>query len=156
MEPSIPDYPPLLAIDPGKEKCGVAIVTLQRKVLEKEITPLSILHLRVSYFIGKYGITTIVLGDRTGARDTRALLRASGFNIEITYVNEHRSSELGRVRFLKDHPARGWHCLLPLSMRSPDCPYDDYVAVILAERYLDGSRSTRLRQGEPRRVKKQF
>ncbi len=151
MEPVLSDHPPLLAIDPGKEKCGIAVVTVQRKVLEKEIVALADLHLRISYFIGKYGITTIVLGDRTGARETRELLRGGGLNIEIIFVNEDRSSELGRVRYLQANPPRGWHRLLPLSMRCPNCAYDDYVAVILAERYLDGTRSTRQRHGEQRR-----
>ncbi len=147
------DDPPLLAIDPGTEKCGVAIVTAQRKILEQEITPLASLHLRVGHFIGKYGITTVILGDRTGAREARDLLRASGFNIEIIFVNEDRTSELGRKRFLIANPPKGWKRLLPIGLRCPNRPYDDYVAVILAERYLDGSRSTRLRSVEKRRGK---
>ena len=49
------------------------------------------------------------------------------------------------MRFLRAHPERGWKRLLPPGLRSPDRPYDDFVAVILAERYLDGQRSTRIR-----------
>lgn len=138
--------PPLLAIDPGKEKCGIAIVTHQRAILAQEIAPLIALPLRIAHFIGKYGITTIVVGDRTGARETRDLIRGAGFNLEIVFVNEDRSSELGRRRFLLANPPKGWKKLLPMGLRSPERPYDDYVAVILAERYLDGSRSTRIRR----------
>lgn len=150
----VSEQSPLLAIDPGTEKCGIAIVTRQRSVLEQEIAPLAGLSARVSHFLGKYSITTVVLGDRTGARETRDLLRAGGFSIEIIFVNEDRSSELGRVRYLQAHPPRGWHRLLPLGMRCPECAYDDYVAAILAERYLDGSRSTRLRPVDDRREKR--
>ncbi|OPZ81680.1 MAG: hypothetical protein BWY76_02950 [bacterium ADurb.Bin429] len=139
--------PPLLAIDPGRDKCGVAVVTVGREVLVQEIVGVDALHHRVAHFIGRYGVKLIVLGDRTGAREVRELLRRSGFQQEIAFVDEHRSSELGRERYLKAHPARGWGSLLPIGLRVPDRPYDDYVAVILAERYLDGQASTRLRRG---------
>ncbi|HKM17981.1 MAG TPA: pre-16S rRNA-processing nuclease YqgF, partial [Limnochordia bacterium] len=36
------------------------------------------------------------------------------------------------------HPPRGWRRLLPVSLQTPPVPIDDYVAVILAQRYLDG------------------
>jgi len=136
---------PLLAIDPGREKCGVAVVTYTREVLEREIVPTESLSIRVAYFVGRYGIDDIVLGDRTGAKAVRDALRQTGFRLPISFVDEHKSSELGRTRYLQDHPPTGWQRLLPIGLREPDAPYDDYVAVILAERFLDGSRSTRIR-----------
>ena len=36
------------------------------------------------------------------------------------------------------NPPRGWRRLLPVSMQMPPEPYDDYVAVILAQRFLRG------------------
>ena len=146
MESILSISPPLLAIDPGREKCGVAVVTHQRIALAQEITQTATLTMRIAYYVGKYGITTIVLGDRTGAREARDLIRAAGFNLEIVFVNEDRSSEFGRRRFLQANPPGGWKKLLPIGLRSPERPYDDYVAVILAERYLDGLRSTRIRR----------
>ncbi|MHB9130949.1 MAG: pre-16S rRNA-processing nuclease YqgF [Armatimonadota bacterium] len=143
--------PPLLAVDPGREKCGVAVVTYTREVLEKEIIDTASLPLRIAYHVGRYGIDTVVLGDRTGSREVRDSLRAAGMRLEIIFVDEHRSSELGRRRFLLSNKAKGWEKLLPIGMRTPNKPYDDYVAVILAERYLDGSRSTRMRRTHTRR-----
>lgn len=142
--------PPLLAVDPGREKCGVAIVTYARDVLEREIVSTPELPLRIAYYVGRYGVQVLVMGDRTGGREARDALRKSGFQLEITFVDEDRSSELGRRRYLLDHPPSGWQRLLPLGMREPDRAYDDYVAVILAERYLDGSRSTRIRRSRQR------
>lgn len=139
------DRPPLLAIDPGRDKCGLAVVTLDRRVLEREITPLRELPLRIAHLLGRYGVQTTVVGDRTGAREVRDLIRQHGFPLEIAFVDEDRSSELGRRRYLLDHPGRGLARFLPISLRCPNCPYDDYVAVILAERYLAGTRSTRIR-----------
>ena len=146
METYLLAQPPLLAVDPGLEKCGVAVVTYTREVLEREIIATAALPLRVAYHVGRYGIALIALGDRTGARQVRDALRQAGFQFEIVFVNEHRSSELGRRRYLMEHPGAGLLRFLPLGLRSPDAPYDDYVAVVLAERFLDGSRSTRLRR----------
>ena len=144
------EHPPLLAIDPGREKCGLAVVSYTRQVFEQEIIPIADLPFRLAYHIGRYGITLVVIGDRTGARDTREMLRLAGFQLEIAFVDEDRSSELGRKRYLLDHRGVGLARFLPVSMRVPDQPYDDYVAVILAERYLDGSRSTRIRRSRSR------
>lgn len=140
------DRPPILAVDPGREKCGVAVVTLARAVLEKEIISTPDLPMRVAYHVGRYGIEMIVMGDRTGAKDVRSSLRQAGFQLEISFVDEDRSSEFGRRRYLLDHPGHGFSRFLPVGLRTPDHPFDDYVAVILAERYLDGSRSTRIRR----------
>ena len=121
------------------------MVTYQRAILAQEIVPTTALPRRVAHYIGRYGVLTLIMGDRTGAKEMQALLRQAGLSLEIVFVDEDRSSELGRRRFLLAHPGRGWQRLLPLGLRTPDRPYDDFVAVILAERYLDGSRSTRLR-----------
>ena len=139
---------PLLAVDPGREKCGLAVVTRTAEVLAQEIVSVAELPLRVARFIGRYGIEVIVLGDRTGARDVRQRLRQAGLLLEITLVDEHRSSELGRRRYLQVNRGKGWQRFLPIGLREPDRPYDDYVAVILAERYLAGTRSTRRRKVE--------
>lgn len=150
MGNAVNERPPLLAVDPGREKCGVAVVTPGRETLEREIISTAELPLRVAYHVGRYGIETIVLGDRTGARAVRDALRQAGFLLEIAFVDEDHSSELGRRRYLQEHRGSGLSRLLPTGLRSPDRPYDDYVAIILAERYLDGSRSTRLRRSRGR------
>ncbi len=151
--PTNDDKAPLLAIDPGREKCGLAVVGYDRKIHHREIVETQKLPLRVAHFVGRFGIGLIVLGDRTTAQETRETLRRSGFRLEIIYVDEDRSSEMGRRRYLLDHPGEGWQRWLPVGLRSPDQAYDDYVAVILAERYLDGQRSTR-RVRQRRKTKK--
>lgn len=137
------DETPLLTVDPGREKCGLAVVTTHREVLERDIVETPDLVERLARLIAQYGCTTVVLGDRTYARETAALLRDGGIGLEIVFVDEDHSSEEGRERFLRVTPARGWQRLLPLGLRTPNRPYDDFVAIILAERFLDGRRSTR-------------
>ena len=77
----------------------------------------------------------ILIGAGTGSRGTLSLLQALGLSIPLQTVEERHTSEAARKRYLAEHPARGLHRLLPPGMRTPSEPYDDYVAIILAERW---------------------
>lgn len=141
------ELPPIIAIDPGREKCGLAVVTRSGEVITREIILLNDLIIRISYHLGRYGVRNIVLGDRTGSRNVRELIRSAGITNDVAFVDEDRSSEIARKRYLMEHPGKGIARLLPIGLRTPDEPIDDYVAVILAERYLAGWGSTRRRKG---------
>lgn len=136
---------PLVAIDPGREKCGVAVVSAKHEVLLQEIISTEKLLSRLAEHVGHFGIKIVVIGDRTGAKEIQAVLANSGMKLGVIFVDEDHSSELGRKRYLLAHRGRGLARFLPIGLRSPDKAYDDYVAVIIAERYFAGIRSTRIR-----------
>ena len=137
MSPAEQTPGPILAIDPGKDKCGVAVVTREGKVLHREIVASSEIAEAASRLIGEHSVTQLLVGDRTAAKQVcRALAARVGLAPRL--VDEHRSSEQARRRFLQENPPRGWHRLLPITLLTPDRPYDDYVAVLLAERFLAG------------------
>jgi len=123
----------ILAIDPGHQKCGVAVVNEEGIPLTQKVIAFEELRTTVEQLIAKYAVECIVLGDRTHSKVYRKILR--DFQLPIEMVNEDRSSIEGRMRYLREN-SRGLKRLLPLGLRTPDRPYDDYVAVILAERYL--------------------
>lgn len=123
----------ILAIDPGNQKCGLALVDLEGKVLEKKVIAAADLLEQVAALQQEYGFELIVLGDRTNSKKFKAKLHPLGYPVEL--VDEDQSSVEGRRRYLKDN-VRGIKKLIPLGLQTPDQPYDDYVAVILAERYL--------------------
>jgi hypothetical protein len=50
-------------------------------------------------------------------------------------VDESHTSEQARRRYVNEKPAHGWRRLLPKALRTPETPYDDYVAILLAERW---------------------
>jgi hypothetical protein len=56
--------------------------------------------------------------------------------MRIVLVDEKGTSLLARERYLKENPPAGWRRLLPSGMQIPKEPYDDYAALLLAERYL--------------------
>jgi len=135
----------IIAIDPGTEKCGVAVVGIEGEVHLQEIIPVSELVPKVEELARHYGPARIVVGDRTGAGRLMGLIEIDSIwdlVVGIEAVDEHLSSQEARRRYLEDRRRKGsWvYRLMPLGMQVPDQPYDDYVAVILAERYLKAER----------------
>jgi len=83
-------------------------------------------------------IAVIVMGDGTGSKAAVDLVRQVSGSTPMAVVNEVGTSERARARYCADHPATGWRRLLPMGLRHPDAPYDDYAAIVLAEDYLSG------------------
>jgi RNase H-fold protein (predicted Holliday junction resolvase) len=124
----------VLAIDPGSMKCGLAVVTNQMTVLNKMTVDLQGLIDTVRRLCAEYSVPVIVIGDRTHSKKIFTNLTAL-LQLPIVMVDEDRSSLEGRYRYLKEN-SRGLSKILPIGLRVPREPYDDYVAVILAERFL--------------------
>jgi RNase H-fold protein (predicted Holliday junction resolvase) len=126
----------ILAIDPGRDKCGLAVVSFAGEALAQEVIPAAALAGRAGELAESYDIAVIVVGDRTGADAALDALESALPDIETAVVNEHRSTEEARRLYFREHPPRGWRRLIPVGLQTPARPYDDYVAVILARRYL--------------------
>ncbi len=123
----------ILAIDPGKLKCGLAVAQNQQLILLKMILPIDELSVKVEELVEEFQITLIVIGDRTQSNIICKSLQ--NLKIPIVKVNEDYSSLEGRRRYLRDH-RDGLSRFIPIGLRVPKEPYDDYVAVVLAERYF--------------------
>jgi len=125
----------VLAVDPGRDKCGLAVVRSDGRVLYQEVVAAANLASTVAELVERHGVERLVVGDRTGAKEICNVLGAR-LQLPAVLVDEHRSSEQGRRRYFRANPPRGWRRLLPIGLQTPPRPYDDYVAIILAERYL--------------------
>ncbi|MCE5315589.1 Holliday junction resolvase RuvX [bacterium] len=133
----------ILAVDPGRSKCGVAVVRaaveLPRSVdiLHKSVIESARLGEIVIDLRRRYDPDVIIIGNgTTSAQAAKAVSEVDSCPVEM--VDEKYTSLLARKRFLKDNPPRGLKKLIPISLQTPDRPCDDYVAVILAERYIEG------------------
>jgi hypothetical protein len=92
----------------------------------------------VSQLVAQYGVGRIAVGDRTAAKQICRAISSAALSLRPIMVDEHRSSEQGRRRYFRDNPPRGWRRLIPVTLQTPARPWDDYVAIVLAERYLAG------------------
>lgn len=112
----------VLAIDPGSAKCGLAVVEPGR-VVHQEIVPTEQLLTRLHTLRAQLQPTVLVLGDGTQSKTLRPQIP------DAIVVPEAFTSQRARERLRQSLPL--WRRLLPLRE-----PYDDFVAVILAEDWL--------------------
>src|SRR4028118_1645895 len=93
-DPVVPIDPQLvLAIDPGKDKCGVAVVAVTGEVVERHIYGSRNLQDVLPSLVKKYGISEIVLGNATTAQRMREQLAAW-----LPLVHGARGAERGATR----------------------------------------------------------
>ena len=126
----------VLAVDPGTEKCGLAVVSAEG-VAAREICPTARLVVRVRALCERLGVGRIVVGDGTNGRK---LARAIGDQPDLPateLVDEAYTTLEAKNRYFYDNPPRGFRRLIPGSLLTPREPIDDYVAVILAERAIE-------------------
>ena len=81
-------------------------------------------------------ISRLLLGNATHSATLRKALSDVFPQTPLEMVNEFNTSARARARYVQDNPAPGWRRLLPPGMRSPEVPYDDYAALLLAEDYF--------------------
>lgn len=129
--------PPVLAIDPGRAKCGMA-VGCRGAILARAVVPLDALVETVRVWVEAFGVGEVLLGAGTGHDRVRALLAAVPGLPPVRTVPERSSTLEARRRYFAEHPPRGWRRLLPLSLQVPPEEYDDYAAVVLIERVTAG------------------
>jgi RNase H-fold protein (predicted Holliday junction resolvase) len=125
----------ILAVDPGRMKCGIAVLNsesvLYRAVLAREGIDQVILDLAL-----EYAVCALVLGNGTGSEEMAESLKAAGLSVPVESVDEAYSTLKARELFFAENPRRGLRRLIPVGLLTPDRPYDDYVAVILGKEYL--------------------
>jgi RNase H-fold protein (predicted Holliday junction resolvase) len=123
-----------MAIDPGFSRCGVAVCDAAGVRARAVVSPEKLPHL-VADWQARYDVTEVVMGDRTGSEVL--MVSISGvLRVPVRSVDEHGTTLRARARYFRDHPPRGWRRLVPASLQTPPEPYDDYVAVLLAEAAL--------------------
>jgi len=126
---------PVVAIDPGRAKCGVAAVAADGTVLARTVVETCEVGRAAAELAARHNAAAIVLGERTGSREVRAAL-TTATDLPIHEIDEHMTTLLARRRYWRENPPRGLWRLVPEGLRVPPEPIDDWAAVILAERYL--------------------
>jgi RNase H-fold protein (predicted Holliday junction resolvase) len=121
--------------DPGKDKCGIAIVSDLGSAIRHEVIP-SEQALQTLKDWQQHPIQILILGDQTGSKVWRSRIAEALPDLHIITIDERYSSQEARDRYWQLYPAQGLQKLVPQGMRTPPRPIDDLVAIILVERYL--------------------
>lgn len=124
------------AIDPGREKCGVAVVAENGDVLEQNVVATERLADEMAARVRRFSPERILLGNGTTSRAAETAIREALPEVPVEIVDEYRTTDDARRAYWKAHPPTGWRRFLPAGMQVPPVPVDDFVAVLLAQRYL--------------------
>lgn len=125
----------ILAIDPGREKTGIAILK-NSDVLEHKIINSDELVQIMKSLLEKYIIKTIVMGNGTSSKKKYDLLKREFIDRDIVLINEYRTTDEARKLYFQENPPKGWKKLIPLGMQVPPVPVDDYAAIVIGRKYL--------------------
>ena len=124
------------AIDPGREKCGVAVVDEDGRVLDQAVVATVLLADEMTARVKEFRPERILLGNGTTSRTAEETIREAIPDVPVEIVDEYRTTDDARIAYWKANPPSGWRRFFPTSMQVPPAPVDDFVAVILARRYL--------------------
>lgn len=125
----------ILAIDPGREKTGIAILK-NSDVLEHKIINSEELVQIIKSLLEKYIIKTIVMGNGTSSKKKYDLLKREFIDRDIVLINEYRTTDEARKLYFQENSPKGWKKLIPLGMQVPPVPVDDYAAIVIGRKYL--------------------
>lgn len=130
----------IIAIDPGVKKCGYAVVDSNLGVLQREVMVTEKITESIKESSRVYKVEKIILGNGTNYKKIEEKLKKHFPQLKIIPIDEDFSTLEARKKYFEAHPPRGIFKLIPLSLRVPPCHYDDFVAVLLAEKYFKNRR----------------
>lgn len=124
----------IAAVDPGRDKCGLAVLENDNHVLLKEVILRQDLAKRLKVVADNYNLELIALGNATASQKIKEVIIKLGLTVKM--IDETNSTLAARNLYWADHPPQGWRKLIPTSLQTPQRAIDDYAAIILAHRAL--------------------
>ena len=135
-----PDKMTILGFDPGRDKCGVAVMAKDGQLCYHEVIIAQEVISKIESLIHKFAVELVVMGDQTTAKSWQNKIESIlSQSLPIVMVDERNSSLEARERYWQMYPPQGLIRLIPQGMRLPPRPVDDIVAILLIERYLFNS-----------------
>jgi len=126
-----------LGFDPGRDKCGMAVVENNRHLHYHEVILSDDVAEKLASLCQQFPIEQLIMGNQTTAKQWKIKLeKILPRPIPITMVDERNSSVEARDRYWQMYPPQGFTRLIPQGLRVPPRPIDDIVAILLIERYL--------------------
>ncbi len=127
----------IVSVDPGREKCGIAVVDSSGTVLKRKVVTTNSVVDNLLELTEKYSADKILIGSGTNSKTIKKRIIDSIPNIPIDIVDETHSTEIARKLYFKEYPPKGIFKIIPIGLQIPPVPYDDFAAVVLAKKYLN-------------------
>lgn len=127
---------PVVAVDPGRDKCGIAVVSPDGAILHHAIVPTAMVGETVDVVAGDHHARRIIVGAGTTSRGAVEAISVFRPRNDILIVEEANSTLEARALYWLDNPPGCLQMLIPAGLRIPPRPVDDYAAVVIARRFL--------------------
>ena len=124
----------LVAIDPGKYKCGLILVDQDiASVLEGHVVLVEEVLELICRWEKKFYIEKIIIGNGTTSEDWKKLLFDSA---PVKFIDETGSTILARYRYWELWPPSRFFSWIPKGLLLPPDNLDAIAALILMEKFL--------------------
>ena len=124
----------VLAIDPGKSKCGLVLAdNVKRKVMEALVVESTLLVNFVFELQKEYSELDVLIGN--GTTSDSFIKQFSFLNKKVSIVDEKNTTLRARERYFEIFPAKGIKRLLPKEILIIDLNLDAISALIILEDY---------------------
>jgi len=126
--------PKIIAIDPGKSKCGLVLAEIsEKKVYKAIILKSELLENYVRNLIAAEDISQIIIGNGTTSREIREKLYF--FKKEIITFDEKNTTYRAKARYFELFPINGLKFLIPREVFILNKNLDAISALIILEDY---------------------
>jgi RNase H-fold protein (predicted Holliday junction resolvase) len=126
----------ILAVDPGRDKTGVALVGRDGRIEACEVILMPDFAAHFARFVTSRRIDRCVLGNGTTSKAMEEFLKAHYPEWPLTVIDEAYSTSEARQLYWELHPPTGLRRFLPRGLLQPSGNMDGLAAVVLARRYL--------------------
>lgn len=124
----------VIGIDPGMRKAGYALLEITGTVVARGIEPIELLQPKLESLLATHSVAALAMGAGTNAGAVSAML--SNLGVPIRLVDERDTTLRARSLYYAENQAPFWQRFLPLGLRFPPRPIDDYAAELIARRFL--------------------
>jgi len=126
--------PKVIAIDPGRSKCGLVLAEIsEKKIYEAIILKSEFLENYVRNLIAAEDISQIIIGNGTTSREIREKLYF--FKKEIITFEEKNTTYRAKARYFELFPINGLRFLMPREVFILNKNLDAISALIILEDY---------------------
>lgn len=126
----------IVAVDPGRDKCGLAVLDGQGEIILHKIIAAEKLAEAVRELWQREQPDRLVIGDGTTSRQAIARLKKILPELTVETVDEYRTTDEAKLLYWTLNPPAGLKKILPVTMLTPPGPVDDLAAVVLGRRFL--------------------
>lgn len=110
----------ILGFDPGRDKCGLAILNNNKQILYNEVVPSEEAIAVITKLINEYKPFKLIMGNQTTSKQWEKQLKDNlKLSVETILVDERNSTVEAKQRYWKMYPPQGLTRLIPQGLRIP-------------------------------------